>query len=297
MASGEGKRRYNEPRTARARLVFLSSSNEPLSAYASMDPNTAAAIRVRMPTIDLSDRPFGILDHGGRLGAAQTIETINRAIAENFGHASLILISHVTRRLSVGDPVLPAFVKGLIKLFRQRAGYSDLSAKCQRVCNAFALVYATAIIARGCGALPKKWMRLGDALFSTFQLAIDGLEPNDGAAIQALKAEFSAFGDRLEVLGPSGPPSDSPGTVGYIKSAKFGLELWVRPDQFTLHLNKFRAVMGVLVEEGILKTDGAHKAVSRTIKGGKIERVHVFRLAEGSCPGQIKFAQSTRSQS
>ena len=295
IESGQGKKRYNDARTALARLVFLSTSNEPLSACASMDPNAASAIRVRMPTIDLSERPFGILDHAVPLGAAQTIQSINQAIGENFGHASTILIKYVTRELALNGPAMSTWVENRVKAFRRQAGYEFLSAECQRVCNSFALVFVAAMTAQRCGALPDCWAAPGRALLSTFQLAIRGFERYAGA--ETLEAELSAFGPKIVLFDASQSYSKAPGTFGQIRSARDDLELMVRSPEFTLLQKRHRVVMGLLRENGILVTAGAHKSVRRPINGGKPERVYVFRLAEGSCPGQIKFAPPAEPQS
>ena len=290
---GAEKTRKNQIAKPPSRLVFLSSSNESLSDPGARHVDVSSALRVRMPAINLNSRQHGILETPGAEGAAATVQALHRGIATNYGHAGVVFVRAITKRLYDDRAGLAAAILSSVERFKRHAAYDNWSPEGQRVCNAFALVFAAGQLARECSALPRSWTNLGGAVMAAFHLAVSDLSLTPPERILAFQKHLSQLGDGLVSL-PSSRRA-SPLTVGFIKPARPGLELLIRPVAFEAHLQRFQTTIHDLAACGGLVRDGARNTTNRPIQpNGRPERVYVFKLKPGSKPGKILLSYAAK---
>lgn len=298
LASGRGRARHDDDDDVQiARLVTLSSSNEPLSSHDPQQGRVDAAVGVRMPSVDLTVRPHGVLDRLGATGAAAVIEALNAVIRDNYGHGAREFVRHLTGEIARDEAKLGRRIKGYIKLFREKAGYADLSGEAQRVCNAFALIHAAGQLGLQYGALPAEWDRLGDAVLSTYNFALYGEAPSGKAEIEQFETRLNALmGEKKIVplpLDAAHAMLSDREAVGYIKSAPKGrAELLIRPSMFKDHLMTSATILNTLRRMKLLTVDGAHLTTWRKlIPPQEPERFHVIRVDAGAARfGEIKVS-------
>lgn len=297
LASGRGKARYDVGGDARfTRLVTLSSSNEPLTLSNPQEGAVGPALDVRMPTIDLSGRPYGVLDGPGADGAATIIDRLNNLAREHYGYAAREFVRWLTSQIAHNEASFSKRIRDLVAEFRRHAKYDDLAPPQQRVCNSFALASAAGCLARRHGLLPASWNTLGRSVLQLFHIAVGGHAQRLEATVLGFEASLNALRNSIRWVPRNSaisPPQTS-APVGYVKHSNQGcLELLVPPNQFTTHFEKIANLLPTLEEVGAWRRDGAHLTTKRRLYGsGTINRFYVVQLGQDSRFGKLRVLRA-----
>lgn len=158
LANGTAKSRYQSAQQKRVRLVYLTSSNETLSALiGSTESRTSAAAGARLLTIPIdSDRPLGIFDKlpKGFESSEAAVRAITNLIEDHHGHPIRRFISKLVEDRAGNEEKLKQRIARHMDKFREAAGIDDNVGSEASIADVFGLAYAAGMLARHYGALP-----------------------------------------------------------------------------------------------------------------------------------------------
>jgi hypothetical protein len=202
LSSGRSKHRYGERPEPPVRLIYILSTNQPLSELTGQGcPPEAQAVADRLMTLPLLDsRRYGIFDNcpPGYASPAVFADSLKREASEHFGHAVPAFLEYLVKRRALNPNWLDQVVMRRQAKFLAAARADMSSGSSVRVASAFALVYVAGLLAKWAGVLPASYRPLAAAL-AAYQLHRDYGRP-------AL-----SFADRLRAL------ARHPGTIDLAK--------------------------------------------------------------------------------
>lgn len=158
VGSGRAKHRFGERPMPAVRLVYVLSTNEPLSKLVGRGRSAEAeAVADRLITLPLVEgRPFGIFDNcpPSYPSVAAFADALKREASEHFGHAVPAFLQYVVDRREREPNWLDRTLQRRLNRFTKAAGIDTNNGSEVRVGLAFGLVYVAGLIAKWAGVLP-----------------------------------------------------------------------------------------------------------------------------------------------
>ena len=159
LASGTAKSRYQSAQQKRVRLVYLTSSNETLSALiGSTGSRTSVAAGARLLTIPIAaSRPFGIFDKlpKGFESSEAAVRAITNLIEDHHGKPIRHFIAKLVEDRALDEAKLKRRIARHMDKFREAVGIDDNVGSEASIADVFGLAYAAGMLARRYGVLPE----------------------------------------------------------------------------------------------------------------------------------------------
>lgn len=246
------------------RLLFLSTSNEPLASLIGEHSEGAKAAADRLITIPIpEDRPYGVLDFvpAGYSSPGAFVDAVMSATQNYCGQALPRFLAKLVNERARDEAGLRRKIAGFMEVFRERSGVDNNSGSARRIADAFGLVYAAGKLAEKYRAIPRHY-NCGLAVMACYQHHL-------GRAQAGL-----SFADRLERLsrrqdvphlGKGRAPAlmDAEYETGiFIKEGRNGHELLIRADRIERHIPDWKHIRGREEVQSLLISE---KIVSRLI--------------------------------
>ena len=167
LAAGLVKHRFGEPAGPRSRLVYILSTNRPISSLlGTAHAAESDAIADRLITMPLlPDRPHGIFDHcpASYESTGAFAEALKQAASEHYGHALPAFLKYLAEEMARDPKALRARIDSEVNRFVQRSGTNTNDGSQTRVAKAVGLVYAGGRLAKAAGVLPDSYRCMGAA--------------------------------------------------------------------------------------------------------------------------------------
>jgi len=284
MGNGSSKARFDQAVQRETRLLLLSSSNEPLAELIGIGSEAARAAEDRLITIPIfENRAHGVFDFIPEKypnGDAFIAELIANA-DEHHGHAIRHFLRSLVADRARNESALRARIADLVVEFRTRAKVDPGKGSIVRVADAFGLVYAAGVLAKGYGILPTEY-RPGASALACYQM-----HRAKEQTFPSLRDQLSAAIDREDVidLGAGKIPelSEEQRTCALAFIRRRGeTELWVRPEKVGQLVRNWNSIKSNSDVSDLLRREGHQRKVKRPIgPGGKPMRVYCFVLGSG----------------
>jgi hypothetical protein len=168
MANGTVKLTRHQPRRARYRFIFATTSNVPFNAHlTASDPDSAGAALQRLIPINIpADRDLGVFDflpdafdNSGALAAH-----LRDAMATEHGTAMPGFLQHLVNARAADEPALRTKIDVSVREFEAAAGVAATQRGRSRASSQIGLLYAAGRLAQECRVLPRTWNCLAACL-------------------------------------------------------------------------------------------------------------------------------------
>lgn len=280
LSSGTTKGRYAGAEQKSWRLVYLTSSNEPLRKLLDTSGGALAA-RDRLMTLDITGRPFGVFDSvpDRHASASAFANHLKARWAEQHGTAFPAFIKKLVTAVGKDEGAVRTQIKAWVTEFQRRAKIDPNKGSEARVSEAFGLVYAAGKLAQAYGVLPKA-LRCGPAALACYRMH------------SRAQLSFMPLHDRLNALlkhpdavcAPASKPTNA--QIQALKSATIivketdaGVELAMLPTQIARYLPDWQDLKRTSEGGRWLERDGRHLGTYRQLwPGAPKKRWLVFRL-------------------
>lgn len=282
LAGGSEKTRFGQSAAREFRLVYLTSSNEPLAALIGRNTETARAAADRLITIPMpTDRPHGLFDSIPEAFASgsEFAKALIAAADQHHGNAIRRFLRKLVDARARDESKLKKEIGSLVAQFCEKAKVDPSDGSAMRVAEAFGIVYAAGELAVRYGALPKN-MRCGPAVLSCYHLHL--AKDGDLDSFESLLFEIAKRNDVID-LGKRKIANMDADTLAeapaFIRQRGASQELWIRPTNIKALIPHWDSLERNPDIAARLKRDGRHMKVKRPVgPDGAQERVYCFNL-------------------
>ncbi len=288
LSGTEGKARHGTGvEVSGARLLTISTSNEPLAQLLKVTPAVMEALQARMVTFEVSWegplRAFDRVPHGFA-SERKAVEALLRAIATYYGTPGRAMVVRLVQERAADEPKLRRRIPQFIAHFYKLTGAGDLAGSAGRAAKLFALAYAAGRLAREWGILPEAWgmiSKLVPRLYALWRSAVGGA----AGAAQLLRAHLDPTRERwIDAASVKSPLKleDFRATAGILVREETGSVLLVPSPMLRSGLPGCLEVMRALRDAGVVEGEEGQqrkltrKAPRRLVDGP--ERVYRIRL-------------------
>lgn len=282
LAEGRSKRRYRSQDNARARFVWLATSNIGWPQLARhLDAHTTRAVADRMITLPIPSIAQGGI-YGDELEDVEQLSTLSRIVVESadkhHGTAIRKFVTFLQREMKqIESRSLTDRIELLIAEFCEAANKRvDADARLSR---AFGLVYAAGVIAVECGALPD--------VFKPRRSTMRSLKHHLGART-SIKTPLQALADlangdgALDLRDDEHKSSEKKVEAATCVIAKswHREELILTPDQLARLEIEVPRILDDPDVKALLRHEDGRRMSYRKLYGLQRQRVYVFSYAE-----------------
>lgn len=283
LAEGATKVTAHNPVQRTFRTVWMTSANEPLSSLiADGDASTNAAAGDRLITLAMNDSaPYGTFT---RIPDGTTpfelAGTIRQGIKDNYGTAGPAFLKALVSARVVNETALRARIKRDVDKFKNAVGTDPNDGSASRVAEAFGIVYASGMLAKAYGVLPRGFRCLAAAKTAyKMNRPISEEAILTGQLAQLLKTpglKNLSKGKRLLRMSDSTLHS----TAVFVNTGKGGRqELLVSPLAFRAKVPNASSLLKQAIRFNRLHhPDKSHKTVHRRVRKDKRDRMLCFLI-------------------
>ncbi len=276
LGSGSLKSRYGEFQEADYRLIFITSSNEPLATLLGQSTESARAAADRLLTLHLDDaRQYGVFDFlpKGYASSSQFAQDLMRAADANHGHAIKRFLARLVAETTSDEGALRDKIQGYIDRFCEKAAVDKNDGSEVRVASAFGLVFAAGKLAQEYDVLPHE-LRPKAAALTSFRLHVDGAQATVRPFAQRLGMLVSD--ERIAKLKKQGPTRS--GALGFKSTRRSQPELLIPSANIEAFFPDWPRIKNTREVKLHLVMDDKRLTVKRRIGDGRPQRVHCFKL-------------------
>lgn len=290
LGHASGRTRFGSTRPQAYRLLYLSSSNTPLTSALNGDDSTSTkAAADRLLTLSADARAgYGIFHSlpAGFETSSDLVRAVNGAAAANYGVAIREYLGKLVASVAVDREGVTAKLGKWIREFRDAAAIDQNQGSAVRTADSFALIYAAGKLARAYDILPKDW-RCKTAVLACYHQHVQEKRLATGAPID----QVGAFAARAGVADLRRFIQLPDLTDGEVRAAAGFLLRGQGRNEFVIHPTAFqdaggtKALMRVLRAEDIAICDGPTFTTKRKVRSNKAwDRLYVFRLDVDAIP-------------
>ena len=276
LGSGSLKSRYGESQEADYRLIFITSSNEPLATLLGQSTESARAAADRLLTLHLDEaRHYGLFDFLPKeyTSSSQFAQNLMRAADANHGHAIRRFLARLVADTTSDEGALRHKIQGYIDRFCEKAAVDKNDGSEVRVASAFGLVFAAGKLAQEYEVLPPE-LKPKAAALTSYRLHVDRSQAADRPFAQRLSMLVSD--ERIAKLKKGGATRS--GALGFLSNKRSQPELLIPPANIEAFFPDWPRIKKLRdVKLHLVKDDG-RLTVKRMIGNGRPRRVYCFKL-------------------
>lgn len=286
VSLGGSRARFRDPAGPAMRLLYLSSSNEPLATLLSggrAASIAAAADRLLTLPADagqgygvFSSLPSGIPD------AATLMQRLLDAADASHGRAIRRFVVQLVAARATDEEALKRRIRRRIKDFVAQSKVDRNSGSLSRTAEAFGLIYAAGRFAKDFGVLPTSWKCMSATLkaYELYRATRPAAEADPEAQIKAYAASPGIIDLDQQRL-PSLSDDEFNRTAGFLRTSRGHRELMIPPHAAASGLHNHRPLLRSLRDTGVTVCDTGSLTTKRQVRLNKIsDRVHVIRLPD-----------------
>ena len=156
LSAGVPKQRHGEAAGSVWRLIYVLSTNVPLSSLFAAQGAQDQAIADRLLSLLLNDRPHGIFDRcpPSYASTGAFADALKQAAADNYGHALPAFLQYIVNYRDREPERLRRVINRSIEKFVVHSGANRNDGSAKRVAEAFGLIYAAGLLAIEARVLP-----------------------------------------------------------------------------------------------------------------------------------------------
>lgn len=259
------------------RLLFLSTSNEPLAALIGEHTEGAKAAADRLITIPIAEeREHGVLDYVPEdySSPGEFIDAILAAASADYGQALPQFLDRLVNDRALDEQALRTCIAEYVAEFRDEAAVDPNDGSARRVADAFGLVFAAGRLAERYHVIPKRF-GCGTAVLACYRLHLGRAQA--GMSFTELLTRL-ARGPGVPHIGKKKAPplSDAEFEEGlFVKEGRHGTELLIRADRINRFIPNWRGIKGREEIQALMITEKKRQQIYRMVSS-RHDRIRVF---------------------